>query len=288
MMTNRNKLTILAIFVGGLLLLASQTFYVIGQTEQAVIVQLGKVVRVVNAPGRGDGPGLKVKIPLSESVIRFDKRNQMLEATQEEILTGNKERLMVDAFLRYRVKNPYLFYTALGDGTNGQRRLEQRLNAALRQALGTADSEDIISTRRSELMGVIRNNLARQAASSRLGIEVIDVRIKRADLPLANQNAVYERMKTARQQQSTRIRAEGDQKALEILGTATGEAERIRGEADAERARLFAESFGKDPAFAGFYRSMRAYETSLGQGDATLVLSPDSEFFRYFGRGGGE
>jgi len=287
-MISRNKLTLLAILVGGLLLLASQTFYIIGQTEQAVVVQLGKVVRVVNAPGRGDGPGLKVKYPFSESIIVFDKRNQRLEATKEEILTGNKGRLMVDAFLRYRVKNPYLFYTAMGDAANSQSRLEQRLNAALRQALGTADSEDIISNRRAELMGTIRNNLARQAITSRLGIEVIDVRIKRADLPLANQNAVYERMKTARQQQSVRKRAEGDQKALEIVGTATGEAERIRGQADAERARLFAESFGKDPAFAGFYRSMRAYETSLGQGDATLVLSPDSEFFRYFGRGGGE
>jgi modulator of FtsH protease HflC len=286
-MSRRNQLYVLAFLLGGLLLLASQTFYVIRETEQAVVIQVGKVVRVVNAPGRGDRPGLKMKFPFTESIVIFDKRNQTLETTKEEILTGNKERLMVDAFLRYRIKNPYLFYTAMGDAASSGARLEQRLNAALRQALGTADSEDIISTRRSELMGTIRNNLARQAVSSRLGIEVIDVRIKRADLPAANQEAVYARMKTARQQQSVRIRAEGDQKALEIVGTATGEAERIRGEADAERARLFAESFGKDPAFAGFYRSMRAYETSLGQGDATLVLSPDSEFFRYFGRGGG-
>jgi membrane protease subunit HflC len=155
----------------------------------------------------------------------------------------------------------------------------------LRQALGTANSEDIISSKRSALMNVIRDNLIRQARSSRLGIEIIDVRIKRADLPAANQTAVYERMRTAREQEATRIRAEGDQKQREIIATATGEAERIRGEGDAERARLFAESFGRDPGFAAFYRSMKAYVASMAQGDATLVLSPDSDFFKYFGRG---
>ncbi len=282
---NRNRLTLLAMIGGGLLILASQTFYVLDQTQQAVIIQIGKVVRVVNAPGNDDGPGLKAKWPFVESHLVFDKRNQMLEATQEEIIAGNQERLVVDAFIRYRIRDPYRFYTALGDADTASNRLEQRLNAALRQALGTANSEDIISSKRSALMNVIRDNLIRQARSSRLGIEIIDVRIKRADLPTANQTAVYERMRTAREQEATRIRAEGDQKQREIIATATGEAERIRGEGDAERARLFAESFGRDPGFAAFYRSMKAYDASMAQGDATLVLSPDSDFFKYFGRG---
>jgi membrane protease subunit HflC len=281
----RNRLTLLAMIGGGLLLLASQTLYVLDQTQQAVIIQIGKVVRVVNAPGNDDGPGLKAKWPFVESHLVFDKRNQMLEATQEEIIAGNQERLVVDAFIRYRIRDPYRFYTALGDADTANNRLEQRLNAALRQALGTANSEDIISSKRSALMNVIRDNLIRQARSSRLGIEIIDVRIKRADLPAANQTAVYERMRTAREQEATRIRAEGDQKQREIIATATGEAERIRGEGDAERARLFAESFGRDPGFAAFYRSMKAYDASMAQGDATLVLSPDSDFFKYFGRG---
>jgi membrane protease subunit HflC len=288
-MIGRNRLTAIAILIGGLLLLASQTLYVLPQTKQAVVVQVGKVVRVVNAPGRGDGPGLKAKWPFTESVIIFDKRNQMLETrSNEEILTGDQERLVVDAFIRYRINNPYLFYTRLGDNDTARPLLQQRVNAALRQALGTVDSDDIISARRAELMNTIKQNLARQAVSSNLGIQVIDVRIRRADLPDANQQAVYERMRTAREQEATSIRATGNQKQLEIIATATGDAERIRGEGDAERARLFADSFGRDPAFASFYQSMRAYETSLAQGDATLVLSPDSEFFRYFSRGPGQ
>lgn len=288
-MIARNQLTILAILVGGLLLLASQSLYVLPQTKQAVVRQVGKVVRVVNAPGRGDGPGLKLKWPFVESIIIFDKRNQVLETrSNEEILTGDQERLVVDAFIRYRINNPYLFYTRLGDNDKARPLLQQRVNAALRQALGTVNSDDIISSRRAELMSTVKQNLARQAVSSNLGIEVIDVRIRRADLPDANQQAVYERMRTAREQEATSIRATGNQKQLEIIATATGDGERIRGEGDAERARLFAESFGRDPAFASFYQSMRAYENSLGQGDATLVLSPDSEFFRYFGRGPGQ
>jgi membrane protease subunit HflC len=288
-MNGRNKLTALAIVVGGILLVASQTLYVLGETQQAVVRQVGKVVRVVNAPGRGDGPGLQAKWPFIESVIVFDKRNQVLETRgNEEILTGDQERLVVDAFIRYRIKNPYLFYTSLGDNDKARPLLQQRINAALRQALGTVDSDEIISSRRSELMNTIKQNLARQAISSKLGIEVIDVRIRRADLPDANQQAVYERMRTAREQEATGIRATGNQKQLEIIATATGDGERIRGEGDAERSRLFADSFGRDPNFAAFYQSMRAYETSLGQGDTTLVLSPDSEFFRYFSRGPGQ
>jgi modulator of FtsH protease HflC len=285
---SQSRLTLYAIIAGAVLILASQTFYVVDQTQQALVFRFGKVVRTVNVDGSGDlGPGLKVKVPFVENMLMFDKRNQSLETTEREILAGNQERLVVDAFVRFRISDPFRYYSALGDPTTAGDRLLLRLNASLREALGRASSDDIISSKRASLMNVIRDNLSRQARASRLGIEVIDVRIRRADLPQANQEAVFARMETARQQQATRIRAEGDQKALEIVATATGQAENIRGEGDAERAQLFAESYGRDPSFASFYRSMQAYETSMAQGDATLVLSPDSEFFKYFSRGSG-
>ena len=284
---NRNRLTALGIAAFAALVVLGQTLYVVDQTHQALVIRFGEVVRVVNAPDADDGPGLKVKAPFLESRILFDKRNLVQETTEEEIIAGNQERLVVDAFLRYRISDPFRFYTALGDERVASDRLEQRLNAALRQALGTANSEDIIASKRGALMRATRDSLVLQARTSRLGIEVIDVRIRRADLPAANQTAVFERMRSSRLQEATRIRAEGEQKRREIVATATGEAETIRGAGDAERARIFASSFGQDPSFAAFYRSMQAYEASMGQGETTLVLSPDSAFFKYFGRGPG-
>ena len=281
------NLPLIGIVAAVALIAASQTLYVVDQTKQALVVRVGEVVRVVNANGADDGPGLKVKIPLVEKVILFDKRNLVQETTSEEIIAGNQQRLVVDAFLRYKISDPYRFYTALGDEQTAGDRLEQRLNAALRQQLGNADSGDIISSKRGALMLATRQDLARQAAASRLGIQVIDVRIKHADLPIPNQNAVFERMRSERLQEATRIRAEGDQKYREIVAKATGDAQAIQGQGDAERAKLFASSFGRDPSFAAFYRSMEAYEASMGQGDATMVLSPDSAFFRYFGKGPG-
>jgi membrane protease subunit HflC len=262
---SRNRFPVYALLSFAALVVLFQTFYVVDQKHQALVVRFGEVVRVVNAPRSGDGPGLKVKIPFAESRILFDKRNLSQEANEEEIIAGNQGRLVVDAFLRYRISDPYRFYTALGDPATAKDRLGQRLNAALREQLGTAASQEIISSKRRALMAATKASLARQARTSRLGIEVIDVRIRRADLPQANQEAVFERMCTARQQEATRIRAEGEQKKREIVATATGEAETIRGQGDAERARLFASSFGRDPGFAAFYRSMQAYEASMGQ-----------------------
>jgi membrane protease subunit HflC len=283
---NQNRLTLIGVVVAASLVLASQTFYVVDQTRQALVIRFGEVVRTVNAPGTNDGPGLKIKVPFVESFVLFDRRNQSLEEREREIIARDQERLVVDAYVRYRISNPLRFYVTLGTQNEAEASLKLRLNAALREELGQADSDDIISVERPALMRRIRDNLARQAQTSRLGIEVIDVRIRRADLPEANQAAVYSRMEAARKQEATRIRAEGDQQKREIVATATGDAERIRGEGDAERARLFAASFGRDPSFAAFYRSMQAYEASMAQGDATLVLSPDSQFFRYFSRGG--
>jgi membrane protease subunit HflC len=220
-----------------------------------------------------------------ENVVKFDRRNIGVEASKEEIIASNQERLVVDAFVRYRITNPLRFYQSVRNENGANNRLEGLINSSLRQALGTATTEDIISKERSLLMRRVRDDLSRRVAASQFGVEIVDLRIKRADLPTANQEAVYERMKTQRNQIAAETRAKGQQQALEILGAATKEGETIRGEADAERARIFASSFGQDAGFASFYRSMQAYETSMGQGDATLVLSPDSQFFRYFSGG---
>ncbi|MFA7264573.1 MAG: protease modulator HflC [Caulobacter sp.] len=281
-MTNP-RLTLYGIVAAVALIVLSQTFYIVDQTHQALVVRLGEVVRTVNA-SPDDGPGLKVKVPFLEARLLFDKRNQPIQVVRQEILTANQERLMVDAFVRYRINDPVRFYTGLGDDRTAKDRLNSVVNASLRQVLGSVTSEDIISRRRAALTRQVRDNLADRTTRSRLGLQVIDVRIRSADLPEANQEAVFDRMKTARQQEAARIRAEGAQRQREIVATATQEAETIRGEADAERAKIFASSFGQDPSFAAYYRSLQAYDASLGQG-TTLVLSPDSAFFRYFSKG---
>ncbi|MDP3175327.1 protease modulator HflC [Phenylobacterium sp.] len=285
---------ILAILV---VIVLANTLFVVEQREQALVLRFGEPVRVINQPGRQQA-GLHAKVPFMENVKKLDRRNLSLEADQEEIIAADQERLVVDAFIRYRINDPLQYYRTLRDDRTAADRIERLLNSALRQTLGSATSNEIISGRRAELVRQTRIDVSRRAASSRLGISVIDVRIKRADLPAANQAAVYRRMQTSRQQEAAQIRAVGEQQKREIiasadkevaitLATATEVAESTRGEGDSQRTRIFADSFGKDPSFASFYRSMQAYEASLGQGDTTMVLSPDSAFFRYFDRGPG-
>jgi membrane protease subunit HflC len=284
-----------AVFIAGVLL--ANTFFVVDQREQAIVLRFGQAVRVVNATGTND-PGLKVKTPFVENVITLDKRNQALDAGQEEILASDQERLVVDGFIRYRITDPLLYYRTLGDETTAHDRMDRLVNASLRQVLGSATSTDIISGKRSALMAQARDEVATEATAARLGIQIIDLRIKRADLPDTIRAAVYRRMQTSRQQEAAEARALGEQKKREImadadkqvaitLATAHEEAERTRGEGDAKRAVLFAQGFGHDPKFAAFYRSMQAYEAALGQGDTTMVLSPDSDFFKYFKQGPG-
>ncbi|MDQ0463639.1 membrane protease subunit HflC [Caulobacter ginsengisoli] len=283
---NRNTLTGWA--VGGLLfvVLLANSLFVIDQTEQAVVVRLGDPARIVNGPG-GDGPGLKLKVPFLENVVRFDKRNIGAERDAGEITAGNQERLVVDAYIRYRIVDPQAFYQQLHNTTDAEQTLGLMVTSSLKKALGRVPSQEIISSRRAEVMQITKEDLKRQAERSRLGIEIIDVRIKRADLPKSNADAVFERMKSNRQQEAAAFRAGGAQQAQQILGKATEEAETIRGQADADRARIFAASYGQDPGFAAFYRSMKAYEQSLAGGNTTLVLSPDSAFFKYFSQGPG-
>lgn len=286
-------LAAIAVFI---LVVLSQTFFVVDQRQQAVVVNLGNPVRVINAFGDSASPGLKIKAPFVEQVVKFDKRNLALESAEEEIITSGQERLVVDAFVRYRISNPLQYYRTLRDETTANDRIERLVNSSLRQVLGAATQNDIISGRRGALMAATKADVAARARSSRLGIEIVDVRIKRADLPEGNRPRVYRRMETSRQQEAARLRAVGEQEKREIiasadkevaitLATARQEAETVRGEGDALRTRIFAQSFGKDPGFAAFYRSMQAYEASLGQGDTTMVLSPDGEFFKYFDRG---
>ena len=278
-----------------LLVLAMNTLYVVDQRKQAVVLRFGDPVRVVNA-FRDNDPGLKLKVPFLENVILLDKRNLPLEADKEEVISANQERLVVDAFLRYRISDPLQFYRTLRDERTAADRLERLVNSSLRQVLGNVSSNDIIAGQRAQLMLKTKADVTTRARQSRLGIEVIDVRIKRADLPAANQQAVFRRMQTARQQEAAQIRAVGEQQKREIIAgadrevtvtraTATQTAEKVRGDGDAKRAALFAGSYGRDPSFAAFWRSMRAYDVSLGQGDTTMVLSPESDFFKYFEKG---
>ena len=289
------SLPVLGILAAGLLIILSQTFFIVDQRKQAVIVRLGEPVRVINAPGDPD-PGLKMKVPFVENVVQFDKRNLAIEAAQEEITASDQQRLVVDAFVRYRISNPLLYYRTLRDEQTASDRIERLVNSSLRQVLGTATSTEIISGRREALLAQTKKDVVARAEASRLGIQIIDIRIKRADYPPQIQESVFRRMQTSRQQEAARIRAQGEQEKREIiagadkevaitLATAREQAETTRGAGDAVRTRLFAQSFGKDPAFASFYRSMQAYEASLGQGDTTMVLSPDSAFFKYFERG---
>ena len=270
-----------------LLILAFNTLFVVDQMHQAVILRLGEPVRVINVGARNQA-GLQLKWPFVERVVQFDKRILAHEADQEEVITSNQGRLVVDAFVRYRITSPVQFYRSVRDDATARTRLESLVISAMRQQLGSTTTNDIISEQRGALMMRVRDDVARRATASRLGVQIIDLRIKRADLPQANEEAVYRRMQTARQQEAQQIRATGEQQRREIVATATKQAEQIRGEGDAERARIFADSYGRDPSFANFSRSLRAYETAMANGDTTMVLSPDSQFFRYFSGGPGQ
>jgi membrane protease subunit HflC len=287
-MTRNRTFMIAAIAAVVAIIVLFNTVYVVGQTEQAIVLNLGDPVRVVHAPATDDPPGLKVKVPFVETVVKFDNRNLQFELPEQEIVGSDQNRLVVDAFVRYRINDPLQFYRVLRSQDLAENQLHSMITSALREQMGSVTIEEIISSRRAALMTETRDEVARRAKAARFGIQVIDLRIKRADYPKANETAVFDRMKTARQQLAAQYRAKGQQQRLEIMGAATKQGEQIRGEADASRAKIFAESFGQDPSFAAFYRSMSAYEASMGQGDTTMVLSPDSEFFKYFSGGPGK
>jgi len=293
----RSPLIFFAILGFVALVILANSLFVVEQRQQAIVLRFGQPVRVIHAPGQ-PGAGLNFKQPFVENVVKFDRRNLALEADQEEVISADQKRLVVDAFLRYRISDPLQYYRTLRDERTAQDRLERLVNSSLREVLGQINQSDIISGQRDRLMRQSKLDVSRRAKESRLGIEIIDFRIKRADLPSANQASVYRRMQTQRQQIAAQYRAQGEQQKREIIAnadkevvitiaTAQQEGETTRGEGDSQRTRIFAQAFGKDPAFASFYRSMQAYEAGLGQGDTTLVLSPDSAFFKYFEQGPG-
>jgi len=289
------RVLFLAIAAIAVLVTAWQTFFIVDQRQQAIIVTLGKPVRVINPPGRSEA-GLHMKVPFTQNVIKLDRRNISLNAQQEEIIGAKQERLVVDAFVRYRITDPLLFYRTLGDERLAEDRIERLVSSSLRQVLGTATQEDIISGRRAELMRLAKVDVAKRAVDSRMGITIIDLRMRRVDLPATNRESVFNRMRTSRQQVAAQLRAVGEQQKREkiaeadkevtvTLANAREQAGTTIGQGDALRTRIFAQSFGKDPSFAVFFRSLQAYDASLGDGNTTLVLSPDSAFFKYFEHG---
>lgn len=286
MTVNRNQMAVLGLAAAALLFVLSNALYTIDQTTQALVLRLGEPIRTVNTPRR-PSPGLHIKAPFLEQVVRFEKRNVALETPSQEIITADQGRIVVDAFVRYRISDPLAFYRALRDPLTASDRLGRLTNSALREALGRATTPEIVSGRRSELMQAIEVDVARRAQASRYGVEILDLRIRRADYPEANREAVYRRMQSDRQREAQTLRATGEREAARIRADAQKLGDTLRGEGDAARAKIFAESFGKDANFAAFYRSMQAYEASMANGQTTLVLSPDSEFFRYFSRGAG-
>lgn len=272
------------------LIVAYASLFTVQQTEQTIVLRFGEPVDVVTAPG------LHFKAPWN-SVINIDKRILDLENPSQEVIAFDRRRLVVDAFARYRIKNALRFYQSVGSIQAANLQLTSLLNAALRRVLGEVNFITVVRDERERLMGRIREQLDREADG--YGIEVVDVRIRRADLPEQNSQAVYDRMKSERQREAAEFRAQGGQKAQEIRSKADREAtvivaeanstaEQTRGVGDAERNRLFAESYGKDPDFFAFYRSMTAYENGLRASDTRYLLRPDSDFFRYFGSPAGK
>lgn len=264
--------------------------FTVRQTEQVLVVRLGEPVRVVTEPG------LNFKAPFVDTVISIDKRILDLENPSQEVIAFDQRRLVVDAFARYRIKNALRFYQSIGSVQAANIQLGTLLNASLRRVLGEVAFIQIVRDDREALMGRIRDQLDKEADG--YGISVVDVRIRRADLPEANSQAVYQRMQTERQREAAEFRAQGGQKAQEIrsradreatviIAEANSTAEQTRGTGDAERNRLFAEAYGKDADFFAFYRSMTAYENGLKGNDTRFLLKPDSDFFRFFGAASG-
>jgi len=284
----RTLLIVFAAIFGALFFVWNFVFFTVDQTEQALVIQLGQPQRVVTEPG------LNVKIPLVQNVIYFEKRVLALDAPSEEVTSIDQKRLVVDAFARYRIVDPLKFYQTVNNIAQAEQRLSAILNSNIRVILAGRTFQAVLSGQRAELMRIIRKQTNDEAET--LGIEIVDVRIRRADLPEANSTAIFNRMRTDRQREAADIRAKGGQGAQEIraeadkqvtiiLAEAQKAADIMRGEGEGERNRIFAEAFSQDPAFFQFYRSMQAYSASMGGGDTTMVLSPDSAFFRYF-RGG--
>jgi len=279
-----NKFLLPIIAVAGFAIYLS--LFTVKEINQAIVLQFGDPKKIISQPG------LQVKIPFIQNVVFIDRRILSLDPAPEEVIASDQKRLIVDAYARFKIVDPLKFYISVGDERVARSRLATIINSRLRGVLGKQSLATLLSEDRSKQMDIIQNDV--NAEAQNFGIEIIDVRIKRADLPQANSEAIYKRMQTEREREAKEFRAKGAEMAVTITSTADKEvtvllanakkqSEIMKGEGDGQRNKIFAEAFGKDPEFFAFYRAMIAYEKALIGGDTSLILSPDSDFFKFFG-----
>jgi len=265
------------------------SFFTVKEINQAIVLQFGDPKRVIAEPG------LQVKIPFIQNVVFIDRRILSLDPQPEEVIASDQKRLIVDAYARFKIVDPLKFYISVGDERVARSRLATIINSRLRSVLGKQSLATLLSEDRAKQMAIIQDGV--NAEAEKFGIEIIDVRIKRADLPQANSEAIYKRMQTEREREAKEFRARGAEMAVTITSTADKEvtvilanankqSEIMKGEGDGIRNKIFADAFGQDPEFFSFYRAMQAYEKALIGGDTSLILSPDSDFFKFFGSTG--
>ncbi|MGE0259684.1 MAG: protease modulator HflC [Alphaproteobacteria bacterium] len=282
---NTRLLAIVGVVLVAAGILLTSAFFIVGQTEQALVLQLGEVRRVIREPG------LNMKRPFIEDVITYDKRVLDFEPPHEEVIVSDQKRLVVDAYTRYRIVNPLLFYQTVGTEQGVRARLSAIVTGSLRRVLGGVTLNDILSAKRDAIMRQIRDDVAEQARP--FGIEVVDVRLRRADLPEENSQAIYARMQSEREREARQYRSEGaeaaqnvranaDREKTIILAEAQRDAQRVRGEGDAQATRIYGDAFGQDKQFFAFYRSLQAYRDALNGKDTAFVLSPEGNFFKFF------
>ena len=266
-----------------------QSLFIVQEINQAIVLQFGDPKKIITKPG------LNFKLPFIQNVVYLDRRVLNLDTPPEEVIAADQKRLIVDAFARFRIVDPLKFYISVGNENVARSRLATIINSRIRGVLGTQNLATLLSIDRSKHMATIQNDVNIEAQN--FGITIVDVRIKRADLPQANSEAIFKRMQTEREREAKEFRAQGaeiaakitstaDKEVTVILATANKQSEIMKGEGDGTRNRIFAEAFGRDPEFFGFYRAMQSYEKALIGGDTSLILSPDSDFFKFFGKAG--
>ncbi len=277
---------ILLPLIGVLAVVTYLSIFIVKEVNQAIVLQFGDPKRILMQPG------LNFKIPFIQNVVFLDKRILNLDAPPEEVIASDQKRLIVDAFARFQIVDPLKFYISVGNERVARSRLSTIINSRIRSVLGTQRLQTLLSEDRNKQMALIQEGV--NAEAEKFGIKIVDVRIKRADLPQANSDAIFRRMQTEREREAKEFRARGAEMAVTITSTADKEvtviladaqkkSEIMKGEGDGQRNKIFADAFGQDPEFFAFYRAMQAYEKALIGGETSLVLSPDSEFFKFFG-----
>lgn len=280
-MNNKIIFPIIAIIIA--IIFLTNMLFVVEQTEQAVIFQFGQPVKVIKEPG------LNVKMPFIQNVLHFDSRLQEINTEDKEVIAYDQKRLIINAFVKYKIVDPVLYYTTVRDENGFNNKFSTILDSSLRQVIGEVPLNSLLSEKRSDVMEKIQDVVAEKAKD--FGVEVIDVRITRSDLPEANSVAIYKRMQTDREREAKEIRAEGDETAQKIRANADKEktfliadakkkAEAIMGEGEAEANKIYAKAYSKDPAFFEFYRTMNAYKKSLNNNNTKIILSPNNEFLK--------